>query len=36
MYTQAAAITDNWPATIVMLLFGAAVIAFFLVRGRKR
>ncbi|BBC39122.1 hypothetical protein SGFS_104160 [Streptomyces graminofaciens] len=36
MYPQAAAITDNWQATIVMLLLGGAVIAFFLIKGKKR
>jgi hypothetical protein len=36
MYPQAAAITDNWPATIVMLVFGGAVIVFFLIKGKKR
>ncbi|GGQ96828.1 hypothetical protein GCM10010216_69030 [Streptomyces flaveolus] len=36
MSPQATAITDNWPATIVMLVFGGAVIVFFLVKGKKR
>jgi hypothetical protein len=36
MYPQAAATTDNWPATIVMLLLGGAVITFFLIKGKKR
>lgn len=36
MYPQAAAITDNWPATIIMVLLGGAVIAFFLIRGKGK
>lgn len=36
MHPQAAAITDNWPVTIGMLIIGAAVIAFFMVRSRKK
>lgn len=36
MYPQAAAITDNWPVTIIMLLLGGAVIAFFVIRSKGR
>lgn len=36
MNPQAAAITDNWPATIIMLILGIVVISFFIVRSRRK
>ncbi|CAM5615411.1 hypothetical protein SGLAM104S_02827 [Streptomyces glaucescens] len=36
MYPQAAAITDDWPATIVVLLIGISVISFLIVRSKKK
>jgi hypothetical protein len=36
MYPQAAAITDDWPATIVVLLIEISVISFLIVRSKKK